>query len=122
MFRAALAIVTVFAGAAALGAATPAFPLPSGQYHFRVADAEFDGRISWPALVTIKGTHIKVVVTGCNSAFGCNAVYAEGEIYWHKSGQWIIASSQEDIDADDVGGCSGGPTVVDPEKKIVWHC
>ena len=50
-------------------------------------------------------------------------IMAKGKLVWHaKSSQWIIATSHADRDADDVGGCSDGPDVVDLQNRIYWTC
>ena len=34
----------------------------------------------------------------------------------------IIAESQDDYAAEEVGGCTGGPVTIDPARKIIWYC
>ena len=47
----------------------------------------------------------------------------EGALGFHKrSNQWIIVRSKTDLEANEVGGCSDGPTVVDLKNKIYWSC
>ena len=108
---------------AVLAASEPQFPLTSGEYEFQVADAEFDGKFSYAARVSIQGVYIKVVITDCGGPLRCNEVFADGTIWWHElSGQWIIAESQEDYAAEEVGGCSAGPMTIDPTQKVIWYC
>ena len=110
-------------GLCGVAAAQPQFPLPSGEYEFRVADAELDGRFSYAARVSIVGVYIKVVITDCGGQFQCNDVFADGTIWWHQpSGQWFIAQDQDDYTAEEVGGCSAGPMTIDPATKIIWYC
>ena len=40
----------------------------------------------------------------------------------HKSGQWIIGIMDEDAELDHVGGCTGGPAVIDFENRKYWMC
>ena len=90
-----------------LAAAEPQFPLSSGEYEFRVADAEFDGKFSYAARVSIQGVYITVVITDCGGPLSCNEVFADGTIWWHQpSGQWIIVENQDDYAAEGVGGAA----------------
>jgi hypothetical protein len=42
---------------------------------------------------------------------------------WHaNSRQWILGHSESDREAPAVGGCGGGPHVVDFTSKIIWTC
>jgi hypothetical protein len=108
---------------AAAAATEPQFPLTSGEYDFQVADAEFDGTFSYSARVSIQGVYIKVVITDCDAPFPCNTDIFNGTIWWHaRSKHWIIATSQEDYDAEEVGGCSAGPMTIDPDRRIIWYC
>jgi hypothetical protein len=104
-------------------AAEPVFPLPSGEYDFRLIDAEYEQEFAYPARVSIQGVHIKVVITTDGGPFHRDQVFADGTIRWHQSsGQWFIAQSPEDFDAEDVGGCSGGPRTIDSERRVIWYC
>lgn len=50
-------------------------------------------------------------------------VIAEGTLMWHsKSEQWIIGDGDADRSADEVGGCSEGPEVVDLVRRVYWTC
>jgi hypothetical protein len=50
-------------------------------------------------------------------------VVAEGQLRWNGNvGRWIIARTPADVEATKVGACSGGPHVVDLEKRIYWTC
>ena len=42
---------------------------------------------------------------------------------WHaESEQWIIGRKEEDRSLRDVGGCSGGPRVIDLRNRVYWTC
>jgi hypothetical protein len=98
-------------------------PIASGDYKFAVKDAEFDGRMpSGEVTVKIRRRHIEVFSSHRASVFP-DGLVEEGELLWHaRSGQWIIGSSAADAAALDVGGCGGGPTVIDLQKGIYWMC
>jgi hypothetical protein len=50
-------------------------------------------------------------------------IFDEGILMRHrKTKQWIIGQSKKDIDAQEVGGCSEGPRVIDLKKKVIWNC
>jgi hypothetical protein len=122
-FASVVSACLVLAAAAAVAESPPEFQLRSGKYAFRISDAEFDGKFSYPARVTIQGMHITVVVTACDGPLPCNEVLVEGTIFWHeRTGQWIIAASKEDFNAEQVGGCSDGPMTIDPKQRIIWYC
>ncbi|MFA7327394.1 MAG: hypothetical protein WC121_12060 [Candidatus Kapaibacterium sp.] len=40
----------------------------------------------------------------------------------HKSGMMIIQHNETDIYEEEVGGCTGGPSVLDTVEKIYWMC
>jgi hypothetical protein len=39
-----------------------------------------------------------------------------------RTGKWIIGHNPGDKDAQEVGGCSEGPSVVDFNHKKFWLC
>ena len=46
----------------------------------------------------------------------------QGQIIKHKSGRWIISDNLEAKMWDEVGGCTGGPAVIDFKNKKYWMC
>lgn len=65
----------------------------------------------------------KVIVVANDDLDGVEQeVIASGILVKHKSGRTIIGQSEEDANLDEVGGCSGGPMVIDLENGIVWTC
>lgn len=71
---------------------------------------------------TIDGRHIELVNIGNSTVFP-KGVIEDGVLSWHaRSRQWIIVSAPGDARAEDVGGCSGGPAVVDLVARIYWTC
>jgi len=71
-------------------------PIQSGSYVFKHKYAEHPGLESISFDVEIDG--LKVTVT------------------------WLIVHNKSDEQAEEVGGCTDGPTVIDLEKKIYWTC
>lgn len=103
-------------------AADPPLPIASGRYVFQHRLAEHPSIASIPLNVTISGRHIVVVNPKASDPFPAG-VLAEGELMWHaRSGQWIIGDQLADTSAQEVGGCSDGPEVVDLAGKVYWTC
>lgn len=110
----------------ALGAAGQATTLPigSGQYQFEMKDAEFPSLPGTSVRVTLDGRLIKIVSDSRDSTvFPYGTTIDEGIVLWHAaSQQWIIGSKESDENAVEVGGCSGGPAVIDLLGKVYWRC
>ena len=71
---------------------------------------------------TISGRHIELVNDGDSSVFPVGVIES-GTLMWHaRSRQWIVGSDQADAKAEEVGGCSDGPSVVDLVARIYWTC
>jgi len=101
-----------------------AFPLKDGHYIFahKFAEAEQHNIESIKLDVEIKGNQITVTNNDSDDVFP-KGLIDQGTVVWHrKSKQWIIAEDKSDENAEDVGGCSDGPTVIDPIKRIYWTC
>ena len=96
-----------------------------GTYTYSIAWAEWGGKsLGATCTVIIKGDSIKVIHNGKTNVTGKKGdIYAEGVIMKHrKTGKWIIAKSKADKDARKIGGCTGGPSVIDFKKKKFWSC
>lgn len=99
-------------------------PLRDGEYVFRhmYAEAEHYRIKSIEVLVKISGNHVVVINNTCSDVFPIG-VLEEGTLIWHsESRQWIIGTAPSDIDAEEVGGCTDGPTVIDLQNRIYWTC
>jgi hypothetical protein len=44
-------------------------------------------------------------------------VIEEGTLRKHQSGVWIISNDEKDVSLEEIGGCTGGPTVIDSTNK-----
>ena len=100
----------------------PQIPLASGQYVFQHRFVEHPAIPSIPLHVTISDSRIVVVNPTASDPFPAG-VLAEGQLMWHAtSKQWIIGHEASDRTAQDVGGCSEGPEVIDLAGKIYWTC
>ncbi|HEX2846101.1 MAG TPA: hypothetical protein VHN59_06105 [Chitinophagaceae bacterium] len=94
-----------------------------GTYTYAIAWDEWGGKtLGATCTVIIKGDSIKVVHNGKHNVSGNKGeIMEQGLIRRHKkTGKWIIAHSEKDIHAKEIGGCGDGPTVIDFVKKQ-WH-
>ena len=97
-------------------------PLPSGDYEFTHRFAEHPSIESIRLNVRITGLHVVVINPKASDPFPAG-VLDEGTLMWHAaSKQWIIGQRETDRSRHDVGGCTGGPAVIDLERKVYWTC
>jgi hypothetical protein len=122
MMRTAAAIVLLLT-TGGLMAAEPPLPISSGKYVLGLRFAEHPDIISTTRFVaTIDGYRITVKNEGRTDVYPAGLI-AEGTLMWHSSSQqWIIGETDADRNASDVGGCGGGPPVVDLIKLEYWDC
>lgn len=96
-----------------------------GTFIYDVYFAEWNRSMGDTVRVTIQGNRIKVIFEKGNiTGLTKGRLLDEGILYKHKSGQWIITKPNipDDIDQQEVGGCSAGHTVIDIKNKIYWLC
>ncbi|MES2617294.1 MAG: hypothetical protein V4613_05415 [Bacteroidota bacterium] len=99
--------------------------LPDGQYHFDIAYAEWEGRsMGDKVIVVIKGESIKVIYEsgGRLGLAKKGDILDQGTIMKHRSGVWIIGHKNTDMQLDEIGGCTGGPAIIDFIKRKYWMC
>ncbi len=96
----------------------------NGSYQFDLAYAEWQGKsMGETVTVEIKGDSIRVLYSGeGNLGYRRGEVMEEGLIRQHKSGDWIIAHAESDVNAEEYGGCTDGPQVIDFSNKKFWVC
>ena len=98
-------------------------PLPDGDYTFAHRFAEHPTMLSITMHVRVRGQRVAVTNDDGPTDVFERGVVDEGLLLWHAaSRQWIIGDTEADKDAPEVGGCSGGPEVIDLAKKIYWTC
>ena len=98
---------------------------PNGTYRFDVAFAEWEGKsMGEKVTVVINGDSIRIIYEGDGSLTNAKKgdVFDQGKIMKHKTGVWIIGKSKSDAQAEEIGGCSGGPTVIDFKARKYWMC
>lgn len=96
----------------------------NGTYTYTVAFAEWSGKsFGTTCTVIIKGDSVWVLTDESKSLGGAKGeIIDKGILIKHKSGKWIIAKSENDKNAAEVGGCSDGPRVIDIKRKKNWLC
>lgn len=96
-----------------------------GTYRFDVAFEEWEGKSMGEKItIVIKGDSIEVVYEGDGDLTNAKKgdVFDRGIILKHKTGVWIIGKSTSDSQLDEIGGCSGGPTVIDFKRRKYCMC
>lgn len=103
-------------------AATENNHISDGSYVLTHRFAEHPNMPSIVVDATVKNGQITLFNNTASDLFPKGGI-AEGQLFWHlKSGDWIIVTSEEDKEAEHVGGCSDGPEVVDFKNLIYWTC
>jgi len=97
-------------------------PISDGEYVFVHKFAEHPNMSSIRLEVVVKGSLITIMNSDNDDVFPFGII-DQGEMFWHKkSGNWIILYSAEDKMAEEVGGCSTGPSIVNLKEKVYWTC
>lgn len=117
----AAATLSIASLCAACASAQP-LPLASGEYLFQQRYAEHPDMPGISVKVKIDGDRIVVSSPTAQPPFPAGTL-EEGTLERHaKSGEWIIVREPADRQAEEVGGCTDGPTVVDLKDRIYWTC
>ena len=96
--------------------------IPQGKMTYELFFAEFDGRMkNLPVEINITGDKIIVYNNKKNPLTG-GEIIITGTLLRHKSGKWVIGQKKTDQNAEEIGGCSGGPTPIDFEMKLIEWC
>ncbi len=94
-----------------------------GKYIYKFKDAEYQNNpISGTCIVEIKDNNITVYYKNGRPSGKKGTIFAKGLLLKHKSGVWIIAKNKNDVNAEDVGGCSDGPIEINIKEKFIWFC
>ncbi|MBL0105447.1 MAG: hypothetical protein IPP51_17695 [Bacteroidetes bacterium] len=95
-----------------------------GTYIYDVAFEEWNGKSNGATcVIKIMGDSIYVIHNGGNMTGKKGDILESGIIMKHsQSGKWIIAHKAEDVNAKEIGACSGGPTIIDFKRKKYWSC
>lgn len=97
--------------------------LSSGKYRFDIAFAEWQGKsMGEKVTVIINANSIQVIYEGDGYIRGGKEIMEDGKIMKHKSGVWIIGNDPSDTQLEEIGGCTGGPSIIDFKNKKYWIC
>jgi predicted transcriptional regulator len=96
-----------------------AIEIPQGTFIYELYFAEFGGRMkNSECKVTIKGNKVIVEQTKTNLTGG--KTLFSGFLLKHKNGKWILANNKEDMNANEIGGCTEIPIIYFDKKLIEW--
>lgn len=97
------------------------YEIPQGKFKYEIYFAEFGGRMSNRSCdVEINGNEIILIQDESTNLSG-EEIFFKGKILKHKSGKWILTNAKEDIDANEIGGCTEIP-IIDFDKKLIEWC
>ena len=86
-------------------------------------EREDHGRLSH---VILQDGHVTLKVSKNSNILGMGAapgdVIEEGTLRKHQSGVWIISNDEKDVSLEEIGGCTGGSTVIDFDKQTIEMC
>jgi hypothetical protein len=99
----------------------------NGTYTYEVAFAEWEGKsLGDEIIVVLEDGHVALLISENSNVVWMGAkpgdVWEEGTLRKHKSGVWIISNDENDVDLNEVGGCTGGPIIIDFEKRTIEVC
>lgn len=115
----------IFSVAIMFACTQKALPYKNGTYTFDMIFTEFMTQPNkTTCTVIIKGDHIRIEMDGSGNLPGKKGdLITEGTLFKHeRTGKWVIIKKEEDKTANEIGGCSDGPQVIDFEKKIFYTC
>ena len=99
----------------------------NGTYTYEVVFAEWgDKSLGDEIIVVLEDGHIALLISENSNALWIGAepgdVWEEGTLRKHQSGAWIISNDENDVHLEEIGGCTGGPIIVNFEKKTNELC
>ena len=99
--------------------------IPDTTYTFQVSFEEWEGQsLGEKVNVEFKAGKVKVSYLGEGQMRGYKKgdILEEGFILRHKSGVFIISNDEKDRELEEVGGCTGSPTVINLKIKKYFMC
>lgn len=99
----------------------------NGTYTYEIAFAEWGGKsLGDEIIVVLEDGHVSLIISENSNAIWIGAqpgdVIEEGTLRRHKSGVWMISNDESDVDLKEIGGCTGGPIIIDFEKRSIEMC
>ena len=92
----------------------------SGTYTYKYCDEEYSKCLE-TCTIKIKKDSIWIYAPANLSGIKQGELLEKGKLIKHKSGKWMIATSEKDKKSKVVGGCEG-PAWIDFKKKKFWTC
>ncbi len=96
-----------------------------GEYIYQLRFAEWNMAYHGQDVkVIIKEDSIKIFLyKGELTGLKKGDLIEEGLIRFHnKTSNWVIVKDENELEVDDVGGCSDGPSIIDFKNKIYITC
>jgi hypothetical protein len=99
----------------------------NGTYTYEVVFAEWGGKsLGDEIIVVVEDGHAALLISENSNAVWMGAkpgdLWEEGTLRKHKSGVWIISNDKSDVNLDEIGGCTGGPIIIDFENRTIEMC
>ena len=95
--------------------------IPQGTFIYELYFSEFSGRMkNSECKVVINENKIIVEQTENTNLKGGKEIF-KGLILKHKSGKWILTDEKNDVNADEIGGCTNIP-IIEFDKKLIEWC
>ena len=99
----------------------------NGTYTYEIAFAGLGGKsLGDEIIVVLEDGHISLIISENSNAIWMGAqpgdVIEEGTLRRHKSGFWMISNDESDVDLKEIGGCTGGPIIIDFEQRTIEMC
>lgn len=98
-------------------------PYSDGCFEFVVAFAEWEGKsMGKKVIIEIVTDSIWVSELNSESESRKGEMIEKGILRKHDPGDWIICQHENDLLSEEIGGCSGGPTIIDFIEMKYWLC
>ncbi|MFT5253676.1 MAG: putative transcriptional regulator [Flavobacteriales bacterium] len=92
-----------------------------GTFKYELYFSEFGGRIAnAECKVIINGNEIKIEQTDKTNLTLGKEIFI-GFILKHKSGKWILSKDKNDVNTEEIGGCTDIP-IIEFDKKLIEWC
>ncbi|MES2850185.1 MAG: hypothetical protein V4685_14095 [Bacteroidota bacterium] len=92
----------------------------NGTYTYKYCDEEYNKCLE-TCKIKIKEDSIWIYAPANLSGIKEGELLEKGKLVKHKTGKWMITTSEKDKKSKIVGGCEG-PAWIDFKKKKFWYC
>ena len=77
-------------------------------------------------ILILNDAHITLKISENSNSLWMGAkpgdVIEEGTLRQYQSGQWIISNDEKDVYLEEIGGCTGGPTIIHFKNQTIEMC